>query len=99
MEITHQMFIMYYTDAHPARSKWWDFGEIYEEEIDRIKVSVRRFLLSYLKYENRNRTVPWHPESWSNWFNNHCDEVFDAVWFHNLPKISNSQSNYPDKPV
>ena len=71
--------------AHPTRSKWWDFYEIYEEDIDQIIKSVRSFLISYLKYENKNRLIEVHPLKWSQWFMDNCDAVYDAVWFHDLP--------------
>src|SRR5699024_281884 len=36
--------------AHPSKSKWWDFNEIYEDEIETIKYSIRKLLITYLKY-------------------------------------------------
>ena len=39
--------------AHPSKSKWWDFYEIYEDEIESIRLSVRKLLIVYLKYENK----------------------------------------------
>lgn len=27
--------------AHPAKSKWWDFYEMYEDDIEKIKFSIR----------------------------------------------------------
>jgi hypothetical protein len=71
--------------AHPAKSKWWDFYEVYEDDIEEIKLSVRKILILYLKYENINRKIELHPTSWSNWFREYCDIIYDAVWFHNIP--------------
>lgn len=71
--------------AHPAKSKWWDFYEIYEDDIENIMLSVRKILILYLKYENMNRQIESHPTSWSNWFKEYCDIIYDAVWFHNVP--------------
>lgn len=71
--------------AHPSRSKWWDFYEIYEGEIEKIKISIRKLLIAYLKYENNNREVDATPMLWSSWFKEHCDIIYDAVWFHEVP--------------
>lgn len=71
--------------AHPSKSKWWDFYEIYEDEIETIKISVRKLLIAYLKYENDNREVDATPILWSSWFKEHCDIIYDAVWFHEVP--------------
>ncbi|WMJ77793.1 MULTISPECIES: hypothetical protein [unclassified Sedimentibacter] len=71
--------------AHPSKSKWWDFYEIYEDDIEQIKLSVRKLLIKYLKYENKNRLIDAHPTLWSQWFIENCDIVYDAVWFHEIP--------------
>jgi|SRR5665648_169786 len=71
--------------AHPSKSKWWDFYEIYEDDIEQIRLTVRKLLIKYLKYENKNRQVDAHPILWSQWFIENCDIVYDAVWFHEIP--------------
>ncbi len=71
--------------AHPSKSKWWDFYEIYEVEIETIKDSIRKLLIAYLKYENENREIEAIPVLWSSWFKEHCDKIYDAVWFHKIP--------------
>jgi hypothetical protein len=71
--------------AHPSKSKWWDFYEIYEDDIEQLKLSVRKLLIKYLKYENKNRLIDAHPTLWSQWFIENCDIVYDAVWFHEIP--------------
>lgn len=71
--------------AHPSKSKWWDFYEIYEVEIETIKDSIRKLLIAYLKYENRNREIEAIPMLWSSWFKEHCDKIYDSVWFHKIP--------------
>jgi hypothetical protein len=40
--------------AHPSRSKWWDFAEIYDEDIDALRDSVRRMLWRLCQIENLN---------------------------------------------
>jgi hypothetical protein len=71
--------------AHPSKSKWWDFHEIYDIEIEKIKDSIRKLLIAYLKYENENREVESAPVLWSSWFKEYCDIVYDAAWFHDIP--------------
>ena len=71
--------------AHPSKSKWWDFNEIYEDEMETIKYSIRKLLITYLKYENENREIEATPLLWSSWFKEHCDVIYDAVWFHEIP--------------
>jgi len=74
--------------AHPAHSKWWDFYEIYEDEITSIMYAVKETIIKYLIYEKNNRTIEKFPACWSKWFIDNCDTIYDAVWFHKLPKIN-----------
>ncbi|HAN09690.1 MAG TPA: hypothetical protein DCP90_03655 [Clostridiales bacterium] len=71
--------------AHPAQSKWWDFSEIYEDDIDNIFRSVQNVLVKFFQYENRNRNIEPNPENWTEWFCQNADVLFDAVWFHRIP--------------
>lgn len=71
--------------AHPSKSKWWDFYEVFEADIKQIENSVRKLLILFLKYENNNRLVEAHPTMWSKWFMENCDIIYDAVWFHEIP--------------
>ena len=71
--------------AHPAQAKWWDFGEIYFDTIEDIRFSVRKLLISFLKFENLNRTVEAEPEFWSQWFCKNAERIYDITWFHKLP--------------
>jgi len=74
--------------AHPAVSKWWDFHEIYESDMEKIIPSVKATIVKFLVYEKNNRQIDNTPSSWSQWFLDNCDTVYDAVWFHNLPKLN-----------
>ena len=67
--------------AHPSSSKWWDFAEIYDEDIDAIRDSVKRMLWRLCQIENLNRVVEPFPEQWSYWFRQNALLVYDAVWF------------------
>lgn len=67
--------------AHPSRSKWWDFAEIYDENIDSIRDSSKRLLWRLCNSERKNRVVESHPENWSAWFSDNAMMVLESVWF------------------
>lgn len=71
--------------AHPAQSKWWDFSEIYEENIDIIYDEVKTILIKFCMYERSHCHIEPNPVKWSEWFYKYCDVLFDAVWFNKLP--------------
>ena len=71
--------------AHPAQTKWWDFSEIYDCDIEKIMYAVKSTIVRFLQYEEKNRKIEKYPLCWSKWFVDNCDKVFDAVWFHRLP--------------
>ena len=73
--------------AHPAQTKWWDFGEIYEIDIHAIIYAVKSTIIKFLLFEEKNRKVVKEPSCWSEWFMDNCDIVYDAVWFHKLPAL------------
>jgi hypothetical protein len=66
--------------AHPSWSKWWDFGEIYEEDINSLYETVKRLLWYLCQVEKRYRTVEMLPPSWSAWFQQNSLVVWNAVW-------------------
>lgn len=71
--------------SHPAQSKWWDFGEIYNGDIDILVECVQYVLVKMMQYEANNRKVSNNPDKWSNWFADNANMLFEAVWFHRLP--------------
>lgn len=73
--------------SHPAQSKWWDFGEIYDGDIETLIECVKYVLLKMLQYEANNRKVSNNPDKWSNWFADNANMLFEAVWFHRLPNV------------
>jgi hypothetical protein len=75
--------------AHPAQSKWWDFSEIYDEDIDDLKDVAKIILIKFLMYKNSHRIIQPNPDKWSQWFFQYADIIFDAVWFHKLPELYN----------
>jgi hypothetical protein len=56
--------------AHPAHSKWWDFYEIYEADIELIMAAVKITIIKFLMYETNNRQIEKTPLYWSEWFLN-----------------------------
>lgn len=72
--------------SHPAQSKWWDFGEIYDDDIDNLKECVQYILIKMLQYETKNRKVSANPSKWSNWFFANANVLFEAIWFHKIPR-------------
>lgn len=74
--------------AHPAHSKWWDFYEIYEKDIEATINAARAIIIKFLMYEKKNRKIEKTPSCWSEWFYKNCDTVYDAVWFHKLPMLN-----------
>lgn len=71
--------------SHPSQSKWWDFGEIYDEDLNIIFDSVKTVLIKMLIYESNNRKISANPSKWSDWFYENADMLFEAVWFHRIP--------------
>ncbi len=74
--------------AHPAHSKWWDFSEIYEGDIEEIMYSVKSTVIKFLMFERDNRKIEKVPFCWSDWFMDNCDIIYDAVRFHKLPILN-----------
>ena len=74
--------------AHPALSKWWDFFEIYESDIEALMDAVKVAIIKFLLYEASNRKINKNPSCWSEWFIDNCDIVYDAIWFHKLPTLN-----------
>lgn len=64
--------------AHPAHSKWWDFYEIYEIDIEAIMDAVKAAIVKFLMHETNNRRIDKTPSCWSKWFLDNCDTVYDC---------------------
>lgn len=67
--------------AHPSRSKWWDFAEVYDEDLDAFRDSAKRLLWRLCKAEAKNRVVESNPACWSDWFSKNAHMILDSVWF------------------
>jgi hypothetical protein len=70
--------------AHPGWSKWWDFGEIYEDVFTGFFDTAERLLFALARAENAHRAVSMEPAPWSHWFAENAVIVYEAVWSHRL---------------
>jgi len=75
-----------YFGAHPSMSKWWDFYEIYGDDINEYFFTVKKLILKIAFAENQNRVVEKNPVLWSEWFYSNAQMLWDANWFHRIPK-------------
>lgn len=73
--------------AHPAHSKWWDFSEIFDDEIENCFDVVEDLLLLVFNYENANRIIEKEPLRWSKWYEDNTHIIFDTIGFHKLPDM------------
>ncbi|HOO57635.1 MAG TPA: hypothetical protein PLN69_12495 [bacterium] len=74
-----------YFGAHPAYSKWWDFGELYESEFEKLFEVVKKVVIKICELESKNRIVDDNPKKWSEWFCKNAMLLWDAVGFHRIP--------------
>ncbi|MBV6715256.1 hypothetical protein [Paenibacillus chitinolyticus] len=72
--------------GHPSMSKWWDFSEIFEEDIESFFQVVKRLIYKTVMHENFNRVVEKNPLSWSEWFEEHAMMLWETVWFEKIRK-------------
>lgn len=73
--------------AHPAPSKWWDFAELYDSEIDAFQTVTSRLIRRMCLQEAEARRVEAYPSSWSDWFAKNAELLLQVVWFSNLPDL------------
>lgn len=71
--------------AHPSISKWWDFGEIYENEVETYFDLCEMLIIKLVEEETRNRVVEKYPQYWSVWFTDNAEMLWDSIWFHRIP--------------
>lgn len=67
--------------AHPGHAKWWDFDEIYYDDLDEMRESVVRLLWRFAIFESKNRVVEPDPIKWSDWFLDNSLILLDTIWF------------------
>lgn len=72
--------------GHPSMSKWWDFSEIFEGDIESLFEVVKRLIYKTVMHENINRVVEKNPSSWSKWFEEHAMMLWETIWFEKIQK-------------
>ncbi|MGG1518261.1 hypothetical protein ABE504_22775 [Paenibacillus oryzisoli] len=89
-EEKHQLARLYdirnFFGGHPSMSKWWDFSEIFDEDIDQLFVTVRKLINRLIMHENCHRVVEKSPVLWSTWFLANAMILWDSVWFERIQK-------------
>ncbi|MEE4562774.1 MULTISPECIES: hypothetical protein [Paenibacillus] len=84
--LTRLYDIRNYFGGHPSMSKWWDFSEIFEGDIESFFEVVKRLIYKTVLHENNNRVVEKNPPSWSEWFEEHSMMLWETVWFEKIEK-------------
>ncbi|MEC0329403.1 hypothetical protein P4H42_07160 [Paenibacillus macerans] len=72
--------------AHPSMSKWWDFSEIFEEDVAILFEVVKKIIHKIVLHENVNRVVDKYPPKWSEWFKDNAMMLWETVWFEKIQK-------------
>ena len=75
--------------AHPGISKWWDFGDLYGDELFDygFHESVKNVLKWLCETERQFSIVRRPSRPWSVWFRDHATLLWDVAWFAKLPKL------------
>ncbi|MEP2446614.1 MAG: hypothetical protein ABJI69_05265 [Balneola sp.] len=79
--------------AHPSHTKWWDFNELFGEQLHQIVVVIKEIIEVVCEHESNNKLIERNPEKWSSWLENNSMLVFDSVWFHKLPPLKGEYEN------
>lgn len=72
--------------GHPSMSKWWDFSEIFEQDIDILFEVVKKLIYKIVTHENANRVVDKNPQQWSLWFEDNAMMLWETVWYEKIQK-------------
>lgn len=73
--------------AHPSHTKWWDFAELFGDQLRLIINVIKDIIEKLCEHESKNRVIENDPQKWSSWLRNNSMVVFDSVWFHKLPPL------------
>lgn len=73
--------------AHPPPSKWWDFAELYDSQLDEFRRVITRLIRSMGLRESVVRRVEPNPSCWSEWFVENAELLLQLVWFTKLPDL------------
>jgi hypothetical protein len=71
--------------GHPSFSNWWDFREIYWDEIEQALDIAQLLIRKLCDLESRHRRFDQRPASWHGWFLEHANDIWEAVGGDQLP--------------
>ncbi len=83
--LRHLYAVRCYFGGHPSPTKWWDFRELYEQEIEQYATVSQLVIRKLCELERRHRRVDPRPTSWHAWFLKHSVMLWNAVGFDRLP--------------
>lgn len=81
-ERTH--FLRNHFAAHAGGWRWWDFDEMFADDLPDAKRAALDALHSLGRIEPAHRSIEPSPSSWSTWFWEHFEVLWKAVWYEAL---------------
>jgi hypothetical protein len=79
--------------AHAGGWRWWDAGEMVEDELmDEIAELAEQVLSKTADAEVQMRSVDPDPADWSEWFFRNFEMLWDAVWFERFDQWKSQQA-------
>jgi len=78
--------------AHAGGWRWWDQGELLDENIPEIAQLAGLVLSRAADIEPAIRSVEPFPSNWGNWFFENFETLWDTLWFEKLDKWSGRRS-------
>jgi hypothetical protein len=81
----HAYFLRNHFGAHPGGWRWWDYGELLEDD-DALGIArlAGRSLARAADREPALRIVDPAPASWADWFVQNFNLLWDVVWFDRM---------------
>jgi hypothetical protein len=83
----HANFLRNNFGAHAGGWRWWDYGELLEddgpEEISSVACDALR---RAAEFEPRVRAIDPDPSDWNDWLFANFEMIWDTVWFEKLAK-------------
>jgi len=70
--------------AHPRGWRWWDVGDVLDEDLAAARSLARAALIAMVEDEAGNRRIESEPEDWTQWLMENFSLIYDAVWFDAL---------------
>jgi hypothetical protein len=77
-------FLRNHFGAHSGGWRWWDFDEMFGDDVPRVARLADRALRAAVQIESSHRRVELDPPSWSDWFWTNFETLWRAVWFSKM---------------